>query len=265
MTVKRLRFHSLARIKFPDEQKMQQFAEMIIIREPTISNIIGFMDGLGLATEMTNKRIQHNAYYCGYDCDTMVNNVLVFSPDGKVFFCAINYPGSWLDGSLTTGFFSHIKEWIGDYKICVDQGYPWSGDANGILVGPIPERSARQLHPLVRDNLVRLSNVYTSLRQASEGGMCGLQGAFPRCKKCLPSDKEKHLECIVLVHNFRMEVVGHNQISAVFAPEYKQVIYIHGYDRIRRYILEPSGYETDNKAELLEENFGNDWENEDGL
>jgi hypothetical protein len=90
MTVKRLRFHPLARIKFPDDPKMQQFAEMISIREPMISNVIGFMDGLGLATEMTDKRIEQNAYYCGYDCDTMVNNVLVFGPDGKVFFCAIN-------------------------------------------------------------------------------------------------------------------------------------------------------------------------------
>jgi hypothetical protein len=102
MTVKRLRYHPLARIKFPDEQKMQMFAEMIRLREQTISNVIGFMDGLGMATEMTDERIQQNAYYCGYNCDTMINNVLVFGPDGKVFFCAINYPGSWSDGTLTT-------------------------------------------------------------------------------------------------------------------------------------------------------------------
>ncbi len=49
MTVKRLHFHLLARIKFPDEQKMQQFAEMISKGEPTTSNVIGFMDGLELA------------------------------------------------------------------------------------------------------------------------------------------------------------------------------------------------------------------------
>ncbi len=179
MTVKRLCFHPLARIKFPDEQKMQRFAEMISLHEPTISNIIGFMDGLGLAMETTDERIQQNAYYCGYDCDTMVNNILVLGPNGKVFFCAINYPGSWSDGTLTTCFFLHIKERIGDYKICVKQGFPRNGDATGILVGPIPERSARQLHPLVRDNLIRLSNVYTSLRQASEWRMRGLQGTFP--------------------------------------------------------------------------------------
>ncbi len=163
MTVKRSRFHPLARIKFPDEQKMQWYAEMISLCEPMILNVIRFMDGLGLATEMTEERIQQNAYYCGYDCDTMVNNVLVFGPDGKDFFCAINYPGSWLDGTLTTHFFLHIKERIGDYKICVDQGFPQSVDATGILVGPIPDRSARRLHPLMRDNFIRLSNVYTSL------------------------------------------------------------------------------------------------------
>jgi len=95
MTVKRLRFHPLARIKFPDEQKMQQFVEMISIREQTtISNVIRFMDGLGLAMEMTDERIQQNAYYCGYDCDTMVNNVLVFGPEGTYFFVPLIIRGA---------------------------------------------------------------------------------------------------------------------------------------------------------------------------
>ena len=268
MTVKRLRYHPVARIKFPDEQKMRGFADMISLREPSISNVIGFMDGLGLVTEMTSERIQQNAYYCGYDCDTMVNNVLIFGPDGKVFFCAINYPGSWSDGTLTARFFTHIKERIGDYKICVDQGFPRSGDATGILVGPIPERSARRLHSAVRDNLIRLSNVYTSLRQASEWGMRGLQGTFPRCKKRLPSDSEKRrrvIESIILVHNFRTEIVGKNQISNVFLPEYERVINIHGYDRIRQYYLQPGDYDTDDEAELMQENFDDGGEDDDML
>jgi hypothetical protein len=99
MTVKRLCSHPLANIQYPNEQKMQQFAEIISIRKPTITNIISFMDRLGLVTECIDERIQQNAYYCGYQCDTMVNNVLVFGPDGKVFFCFINYLGSWADVS----------------------------------------------------------------------------------------------------------------------------------------------------------------------
>ena len=91
--------------------------------------------------------------------------------------------------------------------------------------------------------------------------MCDLQGTFLCCKKRLPSDKDKHrcvLECIILVHNFQTEIVGHNQISTVFAPEYEWVINIHGYDRIHKYYLEPGDYETDNEAELMEENIAND-------
>jgi hypothetical protein len=101
MTVKRLRYHPLARIKFPDEQKMQMFAEMIRLCEPMISNVIGFIDGLGLAMEMTDERIQQNAYYCGYDCDTMINKVLVSGPDGKVFFVPLIIRGAvWMEPSL---------------------------------------------------------------------------------------------------------------------------------------------------------------------
>ena len=76
---------------------------------------------------------------------------------------------------------------------------------------------------------------------------------------CLPSDKLKRrrvIECIILVHNFRTELVGHNKILAVFAPEWERVINIHGYDRIRQYYLQPGNYETDDEAELMEENFG---------
>ncbi len=36
MTAKRLRYHPVVRIKFPYEQKMQGFADMISLREPSI-------------------------------------------------------------------------------------------------------------------------------------------------------------------------------------------------------------------------------------
>ncbi len=106
----RLQYYPLAQISLPDEQKMQAYAEMISLHESTVQNVIGFIDGLGLMTKMTSEKLKQNAYYCGYDYDMMVNNVLVFGPDGKVFFCAINFLGSWLDGTLTVCFFSHIKE-----------------------------------------------------------------------------------------------------------------------------------------------------------
>ncbi len=57
-------------------------------------------------------------------------------------------------------------------------GFPRSGDAYGTFVGPITKRAARQLHRDVRDYLLLISNVHTSLWQASEWGMRGLQGTF---------------------------------------------------------------------------------------
>jgi hypothetical protein len=250
--VNRLRFHPHARVKFPNEEKMQQFASMVELREPSVTDVIGFMDGVSMTSECTNERITQNAYYCGYSCDTMVNNIIAYGPDGKVFFCAINYPGSWADGSLTARFLHHIKTRIGTYKICVDQGFPRSGEASGILVGPIPERSARRLHRAVRDQLLRISNVYTSLRQASEWGMRGLQGSFPRCKKRLPTNnlqRRQILESIILIHNFRTEMVGYSQIQSVFDPEYERSITLEGYDRIANYYLQPGDYVTDDEVD----------------
>ncbi len=63
---------------------INRFAEMIRRRESLAEAVIGFMDGL-------------SPYYGGYHSDTMVNNVIAYGPDGKVFFAAINFPGSWLE------------------------------------------------------------------------------------------------------------------------------------------------------------------------
>ena len=113
---------------------------------------------------------------------------------------------------------------------------------------PVTKRAVRRLHRDVRDYLLRISNVHTSLWQASEWGMCGLQGTFPRCKKRLPSDSEQRrlvLESIVLVHNFRTEYVGYSQIKSVFEPEYVRVENLHGYDQISQYYFRPGDYNSD--------------------
>ena len=73
---------------------MQQFALMVNNREPAISDVLGFMDGVSFKSECSSECITQNASYCGYDCDTTVNNVFAYGPDGKAFFCAQNFPGS---------------------------------------------------------------------------------------------------------------------------------------------------------------------------
>ena len=93
--VRRLWNHPFAQVWFPDEHKMREYADMVQQREPKVDDIIGFMDCVSFLSECTDKRIEQNPFYCGYYCDTMVNSVFAFSPDGKVIFAAINFPGSW--------------------------------------------------------------------------------------------------------------------------------------------------------------------------
>ncbi len=203
-----------------------------------MDDVIGFLDGLSLTSECSSEVIEQNAMYNGYHSDTMVNNIFAYGPDGKVFLCAINFPGSWHDGSLTANVLPYIRDNIRCYKICVDQGFPKSGAAAGILVGPISKKTAWTLAPILRPYLLKISSVYTSLRQASEWGMRSLQGTFPRCKKRLPGNASKHkkvIQSIVLIHNFRTELVGLNHIKTVFDPEYERCINLTGYDMIKRY------------------------------
>jgi hypothetical protein len=83
-TVRLLNGNPFAKVKFPDNVKMKEYADMIQAREPLADDVIGFMDGASFSTECTSKRVQQNAFYCGYGCDTMVNNVYAYGPNGKV-------------------------------------------------------------------------------------------------------------------------------------------------------------------------------------
>jgi hypothetical protein len=78
--------------------------------------------------------------------------------------------------------------------------------------------------------------------------MRGLQGTFPRWKKRLPSDHFQRrlvIEAIVLIHNYRTELVGFNQINTVFDSEYVRIQNLEGYDRIAQYYFRPGEYNSD--------------------
>ncbi len=151
----------------------------------------------------------------------------------------MNFPGSWADGALTVRFLPAIKNKIGEYKICVNQGFPRSREAYGMLVGPVTKRAARRLHRDVREYLLQISNVHTTLRQASKW--------VPRWKKRLKSDHFQRrlvIEGIILIHNYCTELVGFNQIKTVFDSEYVRIHNLEGYDRIAQYNFRPGEYNS---------------------
>ena len=206
-----LHLHDSTKLWFSSPEKMQQFALMTNHPEITISDVIGFMDGVSFKWECTSESATQNALYCRYDCDTTNINVFAYGPDGKVFLCTELPPAVGWTVLLTARFLPHIKKRISKYKICVDKGIPRSGLAFNILVRPYDQHMAWHLHPHIRDYLLCLIDVYISLWQASECGMHGLQGTFLRCKKHLPSDNYKRglvMESIVVIHNFHTELMG---------------------------------------------------------
>jgi len=176
--------HPESRIQWPSDTQMKHFSKLVTKREPRVQRIISFMDGLSLDSECESEPDIQNSFYNSYTTDTCVNNVLIYGPDGKVFHCGLNFPGSWHDSNITSHFFSYIKRKIGDYRICVDQGFPRSGDAYDVFVGPMKKKKIDKLSPILKDTMLELCAAYVSLRQAAEWGMRALQGTFPRCS-CL--------------------------------------------------------------------------------
>jgi hypothetical protein len=238
LVVCHLRNHRDAQIKWPNVDEMKYFAWFISIREPTVRDVMGFLDGLAILTECADDPIEQSKYYNGHCKDTTINNVLLFGPDGKVKFACINFPGSMHDSAVSMELIAYLIGKIGIYKVCVDQGFPRGGDLFDIFVGPISKRVMRQVAPNLKALLKERSHKYTSLRQSGEWGMRALQGSFARLKTRLTSNKRKRLDIvhgIILLHNFRTTHIGLNQIATVFNPQYEQYINIAGYDRIRRY------------------------------
>jgi hypothetical protein len=53
--------HPFAQVKFPDGEKMREYAAMVEVREPIVNDIIGFMDGVSFSTECTDERVEQNS------------------------------------------------------------------------------------------------------------------------------------------------------------------------------------------------------------
>ena len=232
LTLDRLYQHPKAKIVWPNQKSKAEFAEMIRSRQPEIENAFGFLDGLALSVECSSE--EQNPYYNGWYSDTSVNNILVFSPFGKVMYAAVNYYGSWHDAHVSSDL---LRNYLNDdgYSLIADSAFPAKGEFKGRILKPIKKLSR---DPLVADSQRIRSSAIVSLRQAVEWGMRTLQATFSRLKLRLSSDKDKRHDIIMLtllLHNFRTHNMGINQIRTVFSPNYEAHLRDESYDRIARY------------------------------
>ena len=54
--------HLIAQVRFPDPEKMRQFAMMVQLQALIVSDLIGFMDGVFAPAKCTDERIKRNAF-----------------------------------------------------------------------------------------------------------------------------------------------------------------------------------------------------------
>jgi len=230
--------HPNSQICFPTLAEMAVYAAMIAVREPTVPDVMGFVDGCHFFCKCGESKIEQGKYYNGHVKDTTVNNIFLFGPDGIIRFACFNYPGSMHDGQVSYLLVREVINKIGPYKACVDQGFARSGELYDRFVGPISRKRLQKIARHLRPLLVARSHRYTSLRQAIEWGMRGLQGSFSRLTSRLSTYKHTRrniIHSILLLHNLRTHHIGLNQIKTVFNPEYEQYIHMGNYDKIHRY------------------------------
>ena len=115
---------------------MAILAERVRLREPTVTNVIGFVDGVLLSVKCSESIEEQQENYNGYHHDTRCNNVFAFSSFGKIIFACINCPGSWHDTAVLALLIRKAMRSLDPYSLCVDKGFPRSGDLFDRFVGP---------------------------------------------------------------------------------------------------------------------------------
>ena len=110
----------------------------------------------------------------GYQSLSSVTGHFCFAPTDKMIYACMNFPGLFHGSQVCTGFGLFWN--IGRYKICVDEGFPRSGDMIDKFVGPMSQRTRDNFAPVMRRVILQRHNMYVSLRQSREWGMRALQG-----------------------------------------------------------------------------------------
>ena len=211
--------HALARVSFPDSEKIRQYQELVVSRHPALKDVYAVADGLKLYFQQCWDVDEQNKFYNGWQHGHFLSNLFVFGADGRIIKCVLNAPGSCHDSTLC--------EWGGVYdalnkayvqhkgKVCVDSAFKATGD---FLI-----KSSEDYTLCEMPEELRIAVQATALRQSAEWGMRAIQGAFPRMKDKIKyeevGERRVTLQLLPLLYNIRLELVGLNQLRNVYAPQ----------------------------------------------
>jgi len=98
-------YHPLSKVKLPNREKKLQITATIQSHEPLVNDVWA----VSLLLPSAQMRNSWKIRCISYDCDTTINHIITYGPNGNVFFCAMNFPISWSDSAVIAWFMSYLS------------------------------------------------------------------------------------------------------------------------------------------------------------
>ena len=213
--------HPLAQITLPTNEKVAEYKQAIAAKYPLLENVYCVCDGLRISIQAAGQPHVQRRYYNGWQKEHCIANIFVFAPDGTIIAAVLNCPGCMHDSQVAELGFVYAK--LEEVYERVPGGAKCVMDSAFSSVGkPYVLKSIQAQHRAENAQQYMMYEEATSMRQAAEWGMHGMQSSFGRLKGTLRYETEGQrsliLLSIVFLHNWRANTVGLNQIQTVFMP-----------------------------------------------
>jgi hypothetical protein len=213
----------VSRIRFPNDDMIELYKSLVQRKHPRLTNVYCFGDGLKIPIEAPSDDAEQKRFYNAWKSSHYISNLFFFAPDGMIIGSVLNAPGSFHDSTLCQigKFYDKLIE---TYERtggrCVMDSAFAARDNPSIII------SAQSLVNAEGALEVLIHQEATSLRQAAEWGMRGLQSAFPRIKQPMKYETKGERRLILInvqmLYNYRCFHVGLNQIKTVYFPEWNK-------------------------------------------
>lgn len=223
-----------SQVRWPSEEEISQWAEMVQRTQPALKGCWGFVDGLNIAIQEPSDPLLQNAYYNGWLGGCYCSQLFVFNPLSEIVWAHINAPGSWHDSTLAANLYRKLAEVPRGLCIAADCAFSVQGEADFRIIKPLT-KSQLQKHSNDKTvsvkqlvAIIRKYRTAVSIRQAAEWGMGSFQRVWGRLQLPLQWNKKKRrmlLNLAVRLHNTRARLVGLNQIRTVYAADYMGPLY----------------------------------------
>jgi hypothetical protein len=99
-----------AAVTWPKSEYRSNLCALINRREPCLTGVFGFVDGLNLDVEEPSDPLVQNAYYNGWESRCVVSQLFVWGPDGTILYASLNNPGSMHDSAISRPLYRRLSE-----------------------------------------------------------------------------------------------------------------------------------------------------------